>query len=205
LNPPRARPCRKGPPPNEMTAALACYLNSILEIAETIEAISPDIAAPFREPLLSLRSRLGADPTPEDLAQSRDTVHEILREFSQRARLYNQTLANDLSQNPRPGRPHRGLQRRPQRPICGAPGRFRGSARIRCPLRRCGAPRFGRHRIARIRAIHRTGQPRRFRPSAPKDGRDSAPPARSGIAGYSRSFNRRRHPARPGSRTHRPH
>src|SRR5580692_9587091 len=81
-----------------MNAALECYLNSILEIAETIEAISPDIASPFREPLVSLRSRLGSNPTPEDLVQSRDTLHEILRQFSQRARLYNQTLANDLNQ-----------------------------------------------------------------------------------------------------------
>jgi diguanylate cyclase (GGDEF)-like protein len=81
-----------------MTAALECYLSSILEIAETIEAISPDIASPFREPLVALRSRLGSNPTPEDLAQSRDTLHEILRQFSQRARLYNQTLAQDLNQ-----------------------------------------------------------------------------------------------------------
>ena len=35
----------------ELPAALECYLSAILEIAETIEAISPEIAASFREPL----------------------------------------------------------------------------------------------------------------------------------------------------------
>jgi diguanylate cyclase (GGDEF)-like protein len=82
----------------EMPAALECYLSSILEIAETIEAISPEIAASFREPLILLRSRLSADPTPAALEESRDALHEILQNFSEKAHLQNETLARDLNQ-----------------------------------------------------------------------------------------------------------
>lgn len=81
-----------------MTAALESYLYSIQQIAEIIEAISPESATSFREPLLSLRSRLAADPTPAALEQSRDALHELLQSFCQRARLQNETLARDLNQ-----------------------------------------------------------------------------------------------------------
>ena len=74
----------------EMTAALEAICYSILEIAETIEAISPEIGPPFREPLLSLRSRLAADPTPEALEESRAALHEIL------ARLCSRKLASRI-------------------------------------------------------------------------------------------------------------
>jgi diguanylate cyclase (GGDEF)-like protein len=80
------------------TSALESYLYSILEIAEIIEAISPEIAGPFRESLLSLRSRLAADPTPATLEQSRGALHEILQNFRQQVRLQNETLARDLQQ-----------------------------------------------------------------------------------------------------------
>ena len=81
-----------------MTAALESYLYSIQQIAEIIIAISPEIGTSFREPLLTLRSGLAADPTPAALEQSRDALHEILQSFSQRARLQNETLARDLNQ-----------------------------------------------------------------------------------------------------------
>ncbi len=81
-----------------MTAALECYLNSILEISETIEAISPELGCIFREPLLSLRSSLSTDPTPEELAQSRAVLHEILQAFCGQARHQNATLVRDLNQ-----------------------------------------------------------------------------------------------------------
>jgi diguanylate cyclase (GGDEF)-like protein len=84
---------RSGPP-----AALECYLYSILQIAETIEATSPEIAASLREPLFMLRSRLAADPTPAALEESRETLHEILQTFCQKARLQNEILARDLNQ-----------------------------------------------------------------------------------------------------------
>jgi diguanylate cyclase (GGDEF)-like protein len=81
-----------------MNPALECYLYSIQEIAEIIEAISPDLAFPFRESLLSLRSRIPADPSPAELEQSRGALHGLLRSFCQRARLQNETLARDLNQ-----------------------------------------------------------------------------------------------------------
>ena len=81
----------------EMTAALECYLYSILEIWEAIEAISPEIASSFREPLMALRSHL-SDPTPEELEQSRAALHEILHSFCEQARRRNETLARDLNQ-----------------------------------------------------------------------------------------------------------
>src|ERR1700727_2715205 len=82
----------------DMPAALACYLSSILEIARTIEAIAPEIASSFREPLMSLGSQLSADPTPDELEQSREALLEILQSFCERARHENQTLARDLKQ-----------------------------------------------------------------------------------------------------------
>jgi diguanylate cyclase (GGDEF)-like protein len=81
-----------------MPAALECYLSSILEIAETIEAISPEIGPACREPLLLLRSRLYADPTPQALEESRTALHHILQGFCQKARLQNEALARDLNQ-----------------------------------------------------------------------------------------------------------
>jgi diguanylate cyclase (GGDEF)-like protein len=82
----------------DMPAALECYLCSILEIAKTIEAIAPEIASPFREPLMLLGSRLSADPTSGELEQSRDALHEILQSFCEQARHRNESLARDLNQ-----------------------------------------------------------------------------------------------------------
>jgi diguanylate cyclase (GGDEF)-like protein len=94
-------------PPNSVVgqhadqpAALECYLSAIAEIAETMEAVSPEIAASFREPLMLLRSRLSVDPapSPQALEQSRGALHEILASFCEKARRQNQTLARDLNQ-----------------------------------------------------------------------------------------------------------
>jgi diguanylate cyclase (GGDEF)-like protein len=79
-------------------AALECYLSSIQEIADAIEAIAPEIASSFREPLMLLRSGLSADPTPEALEQSRVALHEILESFCEKARLQKENLARDLNQ-----------------------------------------------------------------------------------------------------------
>ena len=99
MNRPRAqRPHNVEMARAEITGALAAYLGSILEIAETIEAISPELGPPFSERLLSLRSGLAVDPSPEALQESRAALHEILRGFAQKARLQNQALARDLNQ-----------------------------------------------------------------------------------------------------------
>ena len=79
-------------------AALECYLSSILYIAETLEAISPEIGAAYFESLISLRSQVSADPSGEQLAESCTALHEILRGFSEKARLQNEALARDLNQ-----------------------------------------------------------------------------------------------------------
>jgi diguanylate cyclase (GGDEF)-like protein len=81
-----------------MSAALECYLFSILEIAETIEAVSPDVASSFREPLLSLRSRVAANPNPTTLRQSMDALHDILDTFCEKARSQNEALARDINE-----------------------------------------------------------------------------------------------------------
>jgi len=94
-------------PPNSVVgqladrpAALECYLSAILEIAETMEAVSPEMAVSFREPLMLLRSRLCADPAPSPraLEESRAALHDILASFCEKARRQNQTLARDLKQ-----------------------------------------------------------------------------------------------------------
>jgi diguanylate cyclase (GGDEF)-like protein len=82
----------------DMPAALECYRSSILEIAKTIEAIAPEIAPTFREPLMSLGSRLSGDPTPDELEKSRGALREILQGFCEQARHQNETLARDLNQ-----------------------------------------------------------------------------------------------------------
>jgi diguanylate cyclase (GGDEF)-like protein len=86
------------PRPVEMTPELESYLYSILEISETLEAIAPEIASTFLEPLTLLRSSLPTQPTAEDLEQSRVALHEILASFSQKARTQNEALARDLTQ-----------------------------------------------------------------------------------------------------------
>jgi len=81
-----------------MNTALECYLGSIQEIAETLEAISPEVAASFRQSLLELRARIWADPAPHALGQSRTALHEILQNFRRKTRLHNEALARDLQE-----------------------------------------------------------------------------------------------------------
>jgi diguanylate cyclase (GGDEF)-like protein len=84
--------------PVALPVTLECYLASISEIIGTIQAISPEIAASFCEPLILLRARLSADPNPVALEESRAELHEILEGFGEKARLQNETLARDLNQ-----------------------------------------------------------------------------------------------------------
>jgi diguanylate cyclase (GGDEF)-like protein len=79
-------------------AALDCYLAAIVEIAETMEAVAPEISASFCERLMLLPSRLRVRVTPEALEQSRDVLHQILQAFSQKARRQNEALVRDLNQ-----------------------------------------------------------------------------------------------------------
>lgn len=81
-----------------MDAALECYLRSIREIGEVMDAISPEIAASFHDSLADLRSRLAGDPHPAELQRSGEALHEILRDFRDKMRLQNETRARDLEQ-----------------------------------------------------------------------------------------------------------
>lgn len=89
---------RRGSPE---AAAVECYLAAILDIAEAIDAISPEISPLYRERLTRLHANLAAangHVLPESLEDSRQSLHELLRDFSGRARHNNQALARDLNQ-----------------------------------------------------------------------------------------------------------
>lgn len=81
-----------------MSPALECYLYSIQEIADTLEAISPEIASSYRDSLLELRSRISANSAPDALEHSRAGLHEILQAFCRKTRLHNESLVRDLQQ-----------------------------------------------------------------------------------------------------------
>jgi diguanylate cyclase (GGDEF)-like protein len=80
------------------SAAVECYLSAILGIAEAIDAISPEIGPAYLERLTRLHASLVSCATDESLHESRLALHEILRDFSGKARQNNQTLARDLNQ-----------------------------------------------------------------------------------------------------------
>jgi diguanylate cyclase (GGDEF)-like protein len=79
-----------------MNPALECYLCCLQEIADTLEATSPEIASSLCDALLDLRSSVSADPNPHALAESRAALHEILQNFRRKNRLHNEALARDL-------------------------------------------------------------------------------------------------------------
>jgi diguanylate cyclase (GGDEF)-like protein len=80
------------------TAAVECYLSAILGIAEAIDAISPETSASYHERLTRLHASLVSRATDESLSESRLALHEILSDFSGKARHNNQALARDLNQ-----------------------------------------------------------------------------------------------------------
>jgi diguanylate cyclase (GGDEF)-like protein len=83
-----------------------CYLSAILGIAEAIDAVSPEISPSYHERLTRLHASLAehaTSPLPgpslaQSLEDSRQVLHEILGDFSGKARHNNQTLARDLNQ-----------------------------------------------------------------------------------------------------------
>jgi diguanylate cyclase (GGDEF)-like protein len=86
--------------PNELAASQAvdCYLSAILDVAEAIDAIAPEISASYRERLTRLHIVLRAQADPETLEESCQALRDILCDFSTKARDHNQTLARDLNQ-----------------------------------------------------------------------------------------------------------
>src|SRR5579862_9087952 len=80
------------------TSAVECYLSSILDIAEAMDAISPEISASYRERLMRLHAGLAANTTAQSLEDTRQALHELLCDFSVKARRNHQALARDLNQ-----------------------------------------------------------------------------------------------------------
>ncbi|HTW63536.1 MAG TPA: GGDEF domain-containing protein [Bryobacteraceae bacterium] len=83
--------------------AVDSYRSAILDIAEAMDAISPEISPSYRERLMRLHGSLSELPVASHtLAQSlddtRQALHEILRDFAGKARHHNQVLARDLNQ-----------------------------------------------------------------------------------------------------------
>jgi len=95
---------RPAPPPSPengrdaFQAVLDVYLSAILEIAETIARIFPDMGETYREQLAGLRGRLVFQPDAKTLEESRNTLHDVLTAFSRQARSYSQALHEELNQ-----------------------------------------------------------------------------------------------------------
>jgi diguanylate cyclase (GGDEF)-like protein len=77
---------------------LESYRSAILDVAEAIETISPEISPAYRERLARLHGSLAENATAQALEESRQALHEILCDFSAKARHHNQALARDLNQ-----------------------------------------------------------------------------------------------------------
>jgi diguanylate cyclase (GGDEF)-like protein len=84
-------------PQPQSETALECYLASILDIAETVASLCGDIGSSCHDQLLRLRSRVAFHPSVQTLEESRDALHAELRDFSGKARQYNNVLAEDVA------------------------------------------------------------------------------------------------------------
>lgn len=81
-----------------LRTALDCYLTAILRFAECLEAVRPEIAAPYRDHLIRLRKRLAFESTAQTLEESREVLCIDLANFSVKAREYRDLQTVDLSQ-----------------------------------------------------------------------------------------------------------
>ncbi len=77
--------------------ALGCYLASILDIAETVAGLCGEIGASCHDQLIRLRSRVAFHASVQTLEESRDALHSELIDFSDKARQYNNVLAEDVA------------------------------------------------------------------------------------------------------------
>ncbi|HEV8040538.1 MAG TPA: GGDEF domain-containing protein [Bryobacteraceae bacterium] len=81
----------------ESAAALDCYLASILDIAETVASLCGEIGASCHDQLVRLRSRVAYHASLQTLEESRNALHSELIDFSEKARQYNNVLAEDVA------------------------------------------------------------------------------------------------------------
>jgi diguanylate cyclase (GGDEF)-like protein len=76
---------------------LDCYLSLILDVAEALIAVSPEIGAAFQEQLIRVRTRLAFEPNVATLEASRNNVHLALEAFAEKTHHYNKAVADDLN------------------------------------------------------------------------------------------------------------
>jgi diguanylate cyclase (GGDEF)-like protein len=81
----------------ESDAALGCYLASILDIAETVASLCGEIGASCHDQLIRLRGRVAYHANLQTLDESRNALHSELIDFSEKARQYNNVLAEDVA------------------------------------------------------------------------------------------------------------
>jgi diguanylate cyclase (GGDEF)-like protein len=82
----------------DFRAALDCYLSSILDIADMLGVVFPELSTGCLEQLSRLRARLAFEANKKTLEESCDTLHQILEGFSVSARHYTQALEEELNQ-----------------------------------------------------------------------------------------------------------
>jgi GGDEF domain-containing protein len=83
-------------PTTEQTA-LACYLSTVVAIGNCMAEVCPSVGAMYRDRLLKLPRRLGFDPTPQALEQSREAVETDLLEYSRTASAWTRAGSNHAS------------------------------------------------------------------------------------------------------------
>ena len=98
MNSPEAQPVSDTERDTASQAALECYLSSILDIADLVAAVFPELGATCHEQLNRLRARLSFEANQKTLEESRDTLHQILEAFRGNARHYTQALEEELNQ-----------------------------------------------------------------------------------------------------------
>ena len=98
MNPPEAQPVSDTERDTSFQAAIECYLSSILDIADLVAAVFPELGATCHENLNRLRARLTFEANQKTLEESRDTLHQILETFRGNARHYTQALEEELNQ-----------------------------------------------------------------------------------------------------------
>jgi diguanylate cyclase len=82
----------------DFRAALECYLSALLDIADMVSVVFPELGVGCLEQLSRLRARLAFEANQKTLDESRDTLHQILEGFSVSARHYTQALEEELNQ-----------------------------------------------------------------------------------------------------------
>ena len=83
---------------NDFQAAVDCFLSAILDIADMVTTVFPELGMKCQEQLDRLRARLTFEANEKTLQESRDTLHQIMQSFGGEARRYTQALEQELNQ-----------------------------------------------------------------------------------------------------------